>query len=310
MPKRTNEFQKLIGLIFTQMSDTDGATITESAMVIDRDSNDEREIDWLLKRSVAGVDIAIALECRDHKRKGDVTWIDQLIGKYRSLPVDRIVAVASAGFTKSAIVKAAANRVDCKTLEEAEITDWPSEFLRIGVALLNRTDLCIQATICGRDILVSLIDLQTFPANLGLSATHTSGETAEVAVLLNSIYASHLKDIANEHYKTNLKRLFPSLSGCSCFIRLQFQSIEFSGWELSLNDGTRSSLMLENVSILSQFQYEKASLKHEFFAHRDAMVSRGALPEPTFGDGLSVTVVQVASNPGKMSVRFNSDSSN
>ena len=69
----------------------------------------------------------IAIECRDHRRGSDLKWIDELIGKYNSLPVDRIVAVSRQGFSKSALAKADAHRIETRTLKAAMDADWPEE---------------------------------------------------------------------------------------------------------------------------------------------------------------------------------------
>jgi hypothetical protein len=96
-----------------------------------------REIDILIESSVAGHKIRIAIECRQHNRKEDLIWIDQLIGKFTNLrsEVQKIVAVSASGFSSSAIKKANQNGIETKTFRELEDVDWPSEFRKLGIGI-------------------------------------------------------------------------------------------------------------------------------------------------------------------------------
>jgi hypothetical protein len=111
MPKRTNEFQQLIFTIYDQIAAAD-ATVTESAMVFDRDAKTLREVDILVEWRYAHHNIKLAIECRDRARKDTVEWIDTLLGKIDSLEVDKIVAVSKEGFTEAAMTKAATRGID------------------------------------------------------------------------------------------------------------------------------------------------------------------------------------------------------
>jgi hypothetical protein len=37
----------------------------------------------------------MAVECRDYTRQQNIQWVDQLIGKYKDLKVNKIIAVSS-----------------------------------------------------------------------------------------------------------------------------------------------------------------------------------------------------------------------
>jgi hypothetical protein len=136
MPKRSNEFQELMHHIYTQMASRD-AEVTESALLKERNRDSEREVDILIEDEVAGVKVRIAVECRDRERKDTVEWIDALIGKYRDLDVQKVVAVSRSGFSQEAIAKASANGIDTRTLEEALETDWPEEFAKLAIVKLT-----------------------------------------------------------------------------------------------------------------------------------------------------------------------------
>jgi hypothetical protein len=101
-------------------------------MLRERGSQAEREVDVLVEQRIGDIPVRLAVECRDRQRMSDVEWIDGLIGKYRDLPVDKVVAVSSSGFTQTALEKARANRIETRTLENALDGDWPQELLRVG----------------------------------------------------------------------------------------------------------------------------------------------------------------------------------
>jgi hypothetical protein len=101
VPPRSNEFQRLVKVIYEQIK-PEGASVTESAMLREKGSSTEREVDVLVEARLADTVVRLAVECRDRSRRDDIEWIDQLIGKYRDLPVDKIIAVSASGVTKSA----------------------------------------------------------------------------------------------------------------------------------------------------------------------------------------------------------------
>lgn len=68
MPERTNEFQQLMHYIYSQMV-PEGATVTESALLKERNSNSEREVDILIEHEIAGTKLRMAVECRDRSRR-------------------------------------------------------------------------------------------------------------------------------------------------------------------------------------------------------------------------------------------------
>lgn len=136
MPKRTNDFQNLIKSIYDQIVPDDGK-VTESEMIYDKDAEVLREVDILVEYRYAHHDFKVAIECRDRSRKDSVEWMDSLIGKAKSLPVNKVVAVSKEGFTEAAKSKAKANGIDTLTLDEAIDTDWSNFPFKPGVAIIT-----------------------------------------------------------------------------------------------------------------------------------------------------------------------------
>jgi restriction endonuclease len=132
MPRRSNAFQKLIRRIYTAIQPS-GATLIESALLAEFDTKTMREVDVLIELRVSDSVLRMGIECRDHSRAADVKWIDELIGKYQRLSVDRVIAVSRSGFTTGAIAKAEANRIETRTLKAALEADWPAELQLVSV---------------------------------------------------------------------------------------------------------------------------------------------------------------------------------
>lgn len=105
MPKRSTELQRLVYIIQTHVARD--AEVIESALLADTRTGDEREVDVLIRTTVAGVACNIGVEVQQRSRPADVQWIDQVQGKFAGLPIHMVVLVAQAGFTKAALARAA-----------------------------------------------------------------------------------------------------------------------------------------------------------------------------------------------------------
>lgn len=136
MPKRTNNFQQLIHKIYECMND-DETIITESGEIWDHDGEILREVDILIERKSPNGCFRCMVECRDRSRKESIQWIDELIGKSRSLNVNKVIAVSSKGFAHSAIVKAKKNKIETHTLIESLLSDLPDWVSDVSFLLVN-----------------------------------------------------------------------------------------------------------------------------------------------------------------------------
>jgi hypothetical protein len=122
MPKRSNDFQKLVTLINGCLK-TSGK-VEESALLIDRLTGDEREVDVFISSSIGDYAVNVSVEVIDRGRKADLSWIDAMHGKHAHLPTDKLVLVSRSGFTRPAIKKAADLGIEVISFEEAFSTDW------------------------------------------------------------------------------------------------------------------------------------------------------------------------------------------
>ncbi|HUX63012.1 hypothetical protein [Sulfuricella sp.] len=122
MPKRTNPFQQLAAIIHSRLGS--GWNVTESLFLTDSITGEMREVDVVAKATVGTYDIYISVECRDHKRSADVTWIESMAKKHESLSTSKLVLWSRSGFTKAAIAKATALKIDTVSQASAASADW------------------------------------------------------------------------------------------------------------------------------------------------------------------------------------------
>lgn len=101
MPRRTNEFQRLIAVIQSHLDP--GAVVDESALLEDRTTGAKREVDVCVRGHLAKQAVVVSIECRDRGRPADVTWVDEMHAKHSRLPTNLLVLASHSGFTSEAV---------------------------------------------------------------------------------------------------------------------------------------------------------------------------------------------------------------
>lgn len=81
MPKRRNEFQRLVEAIHHQLGS--GAAVSESCLLEDRVTHQLREVDIVIEATIAESSIRIGIECCDLSRKASVEWVERMCAKAR-----------------------------------------------------------------------------------------------------------------------------------------------------------------------------------------------------------------------------------
>jgi len=122
MPKRSNPFQKLVALINGCMGAA--GRLEESALLIDKVSGEEREVDILILSKVGDYPVNISIEVIDRARKADVSWVEAMHAKHAHLPTNKLILVSRQGFTKPALEKAQFYGIEAFSFDEALDTDW------------------------------------------------------------------------------------------------------------------------------------------------------------------------------------------
>lgn len=167
MPKRTNEFQKLVLLVNEHLSPL-SATVTESKMLWERESNIEREIDILIENNIDPYSTLIGIECTAQSRKVSVNQLAAFLEKHKNVGIHKTVVVAKNGFSKPAINFAENRHVELITFDGAFDKDWSDIFndlktpwiattkhdfenLRISYKKNSSNELLLDENICVRD---------------------------------------------------------------------------------------------------------------------------------------------------------------
>lgn len=122
MPKRSNQFQRLVALINQCLAHD--VLVTESKLIPDIITGESREVDIVLSGTISDYPVSIGIEVSSKNRKADTTWVESMYGKHQSLPLDKLVLVSERGFTKPALKKAAHYGIETIKFENALQTDW------------------------------------------------------------------------------------------------------------------------------------------------------------------------------------------
>lgn len=118
MPKRSNDFQRLIYLVRLNLSE--GAKVTESKMMRDRLTKRFREVDVVIEGKVGSQRVVVSVECRDHQRVADVTWVDTMKAKHDRLDTHALLLASRTGFTPEAREVASKYGIELFTLEDLQ----------------------------------------------------------------------------------------------------------------------------------------------------------------------------------------------
>lgn len=124
MPKRSNDFQRLVYLVRLNLSE--GAKVTESKMMRDRVTKRFREVDVVVEGRVGSHPVVVSVECRDHQRVADVTWVDMMKTKHDRLETNALLLASRKGFTPEARNVARSYGIELFSLEDVEVADIPA----------------------------------------------------------------------------------------------------------------------------------------------------------------------------------------
>ncbi|OKY27123.1 restriction endonuclease [Thalassotalea sp. PP2-459] len=125
MPKRTNKYQKLVLAINQHLASSE-AKVTESKMLYDPISEQDREVDILIEDNSGPYTFRIGIECTAKSRPIGVQALEQLISKHKNIGIHKTVIVSRSGFAVSAQKFAKKNQIDAISFGQALSQSWPS----------------------------------------------------------------------------------------------------------------------------------------------------------------------------------------
>jgi len=83
----------------------------------------EREVDIVVEGTFDGDPVLTSIEVIEQGKRGNLTWVEQLIGKHRNLPTNRLILVSQSGFTKNALALVATQGGRVEALQPKVIED-------------------------------------------------------------------------------------------------------------------------------------------------------------------------------------------
>jgi len=100
LPRRSNLFQEVIAII--QRHTAGDARVEESAMLRNRLTDRETEVDVVITTEAAGYVLTISVEATAQRRPAPVGWVDRMVATHEHLSTDKLILVSEAGFTAGA----------------------------------------------------------------------------------------------------------------------------------------------------------------------------------------------------------------
>lgn len=147
MPQRTNHYQKLLLYVNQALASTT-ASVTDSAMLWDKESKQDREVDILIEDSTGPYPIQVAIECTERKSKLGTKDIEQLHTKHKNLGIGQTVVITNKGFFGPAIEYANTNKIQLLTFDTAMEIEWPSLLESFnGMSLTHVSFICTGAEV-------------------------------------------------------------------------------------------------------------------------------------------------------------------
>lgn len=135
MVRKGRTFEEVVKLIEETIAGTN-IEAKSPDYILDKDTGQLREVDVSLRGKIGSSNILVIIECRDRMKHPpqDVTWIEQIVCKRKSVGADKVIAVSSKGFTEPAKIKAQKNEIELRSFDEInpeEITQWllPREYI-------------------------------------------------------------------------------------------------------------------------------------------------------------------------------------
>jgi hypothetical protein len=149
MPKRTNQFQRLITLIEVALAPS-GARVVASEELVG-ETGKGREVDIVVYHNVGEHKIILSVECTALGRPADVGWVEKMRGKHSGLLTNKLILVSKSGFTPEARDVAKLSGIDTYSLPEAETLNWSSVVRSIP---LLKVDFFIMPVLTGGSVVL------------------------------------------------------------------------------------------------------------------------------------------------------------
>lgn len=293
MSKKSNAFQKAIMFIHQELKETN-AKVIESAELRETniDQTVKREIDVLIEKEEAGRIFRIAIECRDRAIKDDIIWVDSLIGKFKHLSVNKIIAVSSSGFSKAAKLKACANKIELREISEINKFDWKSEFHKLGFCSF-KVNFNIKKIIVET---ISNIQISVSPLYEILSGNEKSTFQDFIEYLKEIGWSKRL----SEKFKKNIVTLYKVKADLSKMAWVEHR-IPVSNFQIIYN-GKKHEMSAVKICLLAIPDVRDVEVKH--FRYEESLLARAVFNLKDIEKKFLIFATQAKPDDGKMNISW------
>lgn len=134
MPRRTNDFQRLLYLIHRALAEE--CEVEESVELTDRISGKKREVDIVIRTGGGPHSIIIGVECRGRGRPASIEWVEQQWAKHQNL-TDKLILVSESGFSRDAEAEAQSRGIEAYAMKEV-LRDTESRMRRVAAIRFSK----------------------------------------------------------------------------------------------------------------------------------------------------------------------------
>ncbi len=150
------DLELLVARIEAELSAA-GVAIKSPDHLPDRIAGGTREVDVSLRSKVGSADVLVIVECRDRRRREDVTWIEQVHSKRQAVGASRAIAVSSRAFSSKARIAAKNYGIEVRMLSQisdSDIRRWAG-VLQVSLRDINYSDCRMSVVIFGTETIAA-----------------------------------------------------------------------------------------------------------------------------------------------------------
>ena len=155
-------------------------------------TNISRQVDIALFTNVGSYQVFIAIECKDHSRKVDISTVESFAQKIKDLGAHVGVLISSNGFTKSAISLAKQSNIETKRLIDEGNNDYR---INIKLPVLYQFKEISSYNLYVRNLSQEDVKLNTDEYNKIMIYDENSKELGNVNKLLNKCWNQQTEDV-------------------------------------------------------------------------------------------------------------------
>ena len=116
------DYEQLVASIYADLEEN--AVVIHDDKIQGSESGGERQIDVSIRTSIAGHDVLIIVQAKDHERPADISVVGEFLSVIRDVRAAKGVLICSGGFTDRAIAYAKSVNVDVCTAHDAQTRKW------------------------------------------------------------------------------------------------------------------------------------------------------------------------------------------